>query len=274
MVLLSDIELSTATAHDTAPTLFIRNGTTTNMLTHDQCEQFHQQGYLVLQDLLDLEDIDRICTEITQICDNPDQHADELIQLEPKVLDGSFKPERLEFGVRKLFKVVKNNVFFCEIAKRTLWTQIARELIGDDIAVLQSMLMMKPPECSGVKIWHQDNAYFRVSPPDIVGFWVACDEATVENGCMHIVPGSHRGGIVEHAGDGDNYGMTASPDAVDVVAVPLKPGEALIFHGELFHYTPPNTTNKRRRALQYHYASTHTETDPSHWFQPDVELVL
>ena len=60
---------------------------------------------------------------------------------------------------------------------------------------------------------------------------------------------------MEHAGAGDLYGATSPPGLEQAVAIPLKPGDALVFHGELLHYTPPNRTTTRRRAVQYHYAS-------------------
>ncbi len=74
---------------------------------------------------------------------------------------------------------------------------VCTSLIGSNIKLLQSMALLKPPH-TGSKAWHQDNAYFRLQPPDVVGVWVALDRATVANGCMHVVAGSHRDGIADH----------------------------------------------------------------------------
>ncbi|MBM82740.1 MAG: hypothetical protein CMJ78_19430 [Planctomycetaceae bacterium] len=242
------------------------------MLSETQVQQFTDQGFALVNGLISADDIEAVCSEISRICESPQDFPAEVIQHEPQVLQGEFKPERLELGVRKLFKIVKHNDFFRGFAARAEWLDVARALLGPDVYVLQSMLMMKPPECSGTKVWHQDNAYFRISPPKVVGLWVACDEATVENGCMHIVPGSHRNGIAPHSGDGDNYGMTDAPNDNEVLAVPLQPGDALIFHGELFHFTPPNQTSQRRRALQYHYAACGCEIGGQTWLDVGSEL--
>lgn len=133
---------------------------------------------------------------------------------------------------------------------------IATALLGPDVVLLQSIMLLKPPRIGGAKVWHQDNAYFRRDPNHIVGFWVACDDATVENGCMHVIPGSHTRGILEHGGFKNDYGTLWAPSFEEAVAVPLKAGDALMFHGELLHGSPPNNTDERRRSMQYHYASS------------------
>ena len=72
---------------------------------------------------------------------------------------------------------------------------ILDQLIGPGHRLIQDMALMKPPLKGSEKPWHQDNAYFDWTPLDgILGVWIALDEATVENGCMQIVPGSQLDG--------------------------------------------------------------------------------
>lgn len=238
--------------------------------------RYHDEGYAVVPGLLSLDEVDAIHREITSIIENRNDYADELIQIEPLVRSGDRSPESFELGVRKLFRVGKHNDFFRDFAIHERLVEVARELLGPDLFLLQSMTLMKPPHVSTRKLWHQDNAYFRLDPPDVLGIWIAGDEATVENGCMHIVPGSHRLGIVEHAGEGDEYGIVTPPADDCVLPVPLSPGDALVFHGELQHFTPENTTTCRRRSIQYHYASSHSKwtgtPDKAAYFEPEVHI--
>jgi phytanoyl-CoA hydroxylase len=88
----------------------------------------------------------------------------------------------------------------------------------------------------------------------VVGIWIALDPAELDNGCMHVIPGSHRGGGAPHYAVRDWQLCDSGVQVETDVAVPLEPGGALLFSGLLHHGTPPNFSVKRRRALQIHYA--------------------
>lgn len=225
-------------------------------MENESLQQFHQQGYFTVPALLTEEEIKAVFAEIEYIVDRYAEVPDELIQYEPRVMSGEIAVDKLELAVRKLFRMAVHNAFFARLARHPRWLEIAHALLGPRLNLVQSMLLMKPPYCSTAKVWHQDNAYFRLFPCDLLGFWVACDAATVENGCMHVVPCSQHAGIVAHQGAADEYGAVQSPAPAEVVAIPLEAGDALVFHGELLHATPANRTDQGRRALQYHYAAT------------------
>jgi phytanoyl-CoA hydroxylase len=89
----------------------------------------------------------------------------------------------------------------------------------------------------------------------ILGAWIALDEATVENGCMQVIPGSHREGPVAHFHVRDCQIVDTHVQVERVVTIPLRPGGVLFFSGLLHHGTPPNMSAHRRRALQFHYAA-------------------
>jgi len=244
-----------------------------SMNTH--LNRYLSEGYVVVRDLISADEVQAIHREISHIVANRHDYPDDLIQTEPLVRSGERVPESFELGIRKLFRVARHSEFFREFAFHAQMVAIAKQLIGPDLSLAQSMTLMKSPGVSTPKAWHQDNAYFRLDPPDVVGFWIAGDEATVENGCMHLVPGSHQHGIVEHAGEGDAYGIVEVPPDDKVIAIPLNPGDALIFHGEVQHYTPANLTNRRRRSVQYHYASSRTSRpggDNTAYFNPEVHI--
>ena len=247
-----------------------------NNLINDQLlERYREQGYFTVEGLFTAEEVEGVRDEIPKIVARYPDVPQDLVQLEPAVASGESTPETFELGVRKLSRMAKYNEFFRQRAFHPKMVKIATTILGPDIVLHQGQLLMKPPYVSGEKIWHQDNAYFRLVPNHVFGFWVACDDATVENGCMHVVPGSHTHGIAEHDGTVDEYGLVNPPPFENAVPIPLKPGDALVFHGEIFHYTPPNKTDKRRRAIQYHYASSKCrQAKGEHLFKIGSEVLV
>jgi len=207
-----------------------------------------------------------------------------LVKNDPEFHNRAHSVEEVELKVRRFFRMCVHDPFFQKMASHPNLISIASAMIGEDLKILQSMAICKPPG-SGIKRWHQDNAYFRLLPNDVMAFWIAVDSATVENGCMHVVPKSHINGISEHGIPKDVdipkgqehsfFSLLETPPKDQIVAVPLEPGDALVFHGELKHFTPPNNTMVRRRALQFHYASSYcVPTNPQFWYYRKGELLV
>ena len=249
--------------------------TDNNLIRDQQLQQYHQQGYVVIEGLFTADEVEAVRNEITNIVARYPDVPKGLIEIEPSVANGENTPELLELGVRKLANVARHNAFFRNLAFHPKMAAIATTLLGPDVNLLQSILLLKPAHFGGAKIWHQDNAYFRREPNHIIGFWVACDDATVQNGCMHVIPSSHTLGIVEHGGLKNDYGALRTPSVEEAISVPLKAGDALIFHSETLHSTPPNRTATRRRSIQYHYASSkcrRTEGWDLYKVKPEVQV--
>jgi hypothetical protein len=127
----------------------------------------------------------------------------------------------------------------------------ARELLGDDAAFDFDMLIDKAPGTATPTPWHQDCAYW-VDLPDrrAASCWIALDEATVDNGCMWFVPGSHRLPMRPHHPAGKGGGaLECDGDEAEGVPVPLSAGSCTFHHGATMHYSRGNSTRDRRRAL-------------------------
>ena len=135
-------------------------------------------------------------------------------------------------------------------------------LMGQGRVLLQEMALVKPPKVSGEKPWHQDAAYFRGSDPNMMfGVWIALDPATRENGCMEVIPGSHLRGPVPHVPAKDINLCTIRADLVrmdDRDGLPMNPGDVLIFHSLIHHYT---AANRIRPAAAGRCSSTTTRSD-------------
>jgi phytanoyl-CoA hydroxylase len=132
---------------------------------------------------------------------------------------------------------------------------IVERLVGEKVRMIQEMALVKPANVGSEKPWHQDLAYFDWHPAGgVIGVWIALDPATVENGCMFVLPGSQNAGPVAHIHLRDCQIPDERVAVENSVAVPLQPGGLLFFHSLIHHGTPPNESPSGRRALQCHYA--------------------
>jgi ectoine hydroxylase-related dioxygenase (phytanoyl-CoA dioxygenase family) len=111
---------------------------------------------------------------------------------------------------------------------------------------------------------HQDNAYFCLSPADVLTVWVALDVVTADNGPVFYVPGSHKLGALPHKPSGvkgNSMGLAQPFDKGDVFQGTLEPGDALIHHGQTIHYSGPNRTDRARRGLLMVFRGEHALPD-------------
>jgi phytanoyl-CoA hydroxylase len=179
-------------------------------------------------------------------------------QEEPYYQQGGEEPAatKPELRVRKLWKFADVDPTLRAAVAAPRMMALVDLLLGSGARLIQDMALMKPPHRGAEKPWHQDNAYFDWTPLDgVLGVWIALDPATVENGCMQIVPGSHRAGPAPHYHVRDCQLVDQMSRADRAEVVPLRPGGALFFSALLHHGTPPNRSAERRRAVQFHYAA-------------------
>jgi phytanoyl-CoA hydroxylase len=161
--------------------------------------------------------------------------------------------ERQDY-VRKFMWFTKHEPRLDAIAHHPRLIDVVTRIMEEPPVLFQDMALLKPPHIGREKPWHQDHAYFDLALDTLVmGAWVALDEATTENGCMIIVPGSHRQGPVVHFKRRDWQICDTDVNNQHAVAVPLEPGGVLIFHSLIHHGTPTNHSGLRRRAVQFHY---------------------
>lgn len=149
------------------------------------------------------------------------------------------------------------------LALDPLITDRVAALLGEDIDCFQSQFIFKNPGVIG-QPWHQDGFYFRFDRQPQVGVWVALSRATVENGCLWVLPGSHRAGaIFEHVPDRrpetlQGYLEIVSEDTSAEQCALMEPGDVLFFHSFLMHRSTDNVADYRRSAMVYHYAEAGT----------------
>ncbi|HEY9294616.1 MAG TPA: phytanoyl-CoA dioxygenase family protein [Microlunatus sp.] len=132
---------------------------------------------------------------------------------------------------------------------------VVQSLIGPAFAA-QSMFYFKPPTARG-QAMHQDNLFLQAHPETCIAAWIAVDRCAADNGGLAVVPGSHRIQVLcpEPADETESFTnlQVPLPDGVEMVQTEMEPCDVLFFHGSLVHGSRPNTSDRFRRSLIFHY---------------------
>ena len=246
---------------DYPPGLYDPTGVVTGVdgiaaVTDEHVAQFHEQGFLIVENAFTAQEVQVALDGLFHLLSGAVEEFDgiQYEQASAGVEVERLPPEKKQDYVRKFMSFVDYDDRLHNFAHHPLLLALVERLIGEAPVMFQSMALLKPPRVGRDKPWHQDHAYFQFElEAKVVGCWIALDEATVENGCMVIAPGSHLKGPVVHFRRRDWQICDTDVDTSGSLAVPLKPGGLLIFQSLLHHGTPPNRTAQRRRALQFHY---------------------
>lgn len=209
-------------------------------LTAEQVDLYHQQGYTTATTVLTAgeargfrREIERYEAQVGHPLDFPEKSksyllfdwADQLVH-HPKVLDA------------------------------------VEDLIGPDIMVYHSTMWIKEPRTPAYVLWHQDSTYFFLDPAEHVTAWVALSDASLEAGCMRMLPGSHRLGQLAHVDAPSRDNMIRRGQGVPGyenqagVAVPLAAGQLSLHHTYTLHASSGNTTGDRRMGYGISYVPT------------------
>jgi phytanoyl-CoA hydroxylase len=132
---------------------------------------------------------------------------------------------------------------------------VIEDLIGPNIQLFHDQALFKPAYQGGPIHWHQDNAYWRCTPPNLVSAWLTLDDVDEHNGAMQFIPGTHLQ-AVGHARASTSSVLLDSgqhADASKKVIVDLPAGGITIHHCQTLHMTAPNSTDRQRRALAIHF---------------------
>jgi hypothetical protein len=200
-------------------------------LSPAQLASYHEQGYFLTGPLME-------AALIRQFCDY-------LATLPPR-------PE--DKGTLFFTQKRGENRLLGEFASRGPQVAAMNQIIGPNLRCWFDQFVVKPAHVdSGVFPWHQDNGYNAPSPDNNLTVWIALDETTTDNGCIWVVPGSHKQGPIAHKKTRpDSWHIEVNvPD--NGLAVPLRPGEAVAFSAYTLHRSLGNRTAKPRRAFFLEY---------------------
>jgi phytanoyl-CoA hydroxylase len=177
------------------------------------------------------------------------------IQREPRVARGELAASAGD-DVRKISGVAYGDDLFHALVRHSRIVSIMQQLMGPNLKLFRADVLMKPAGVGSAKGMHQDSPYWPIEPMALWSCWLPFDPATLENGCMTAIPGSHRRGALPHVHTTDDYIIPADEyDAAQVIPLPMAPGSGLFFHSLLLHGTAENRSALPRRAITMSYMS-------------------
>ncbi len=233
------------------------------ILTQEQKETFWREGFLPYPTLLDAEELAQLQQLTEDIAFGRVEVASDIkgipvLEKEMVVARGEVQADSALDELRKINFPASIHDAFLNIAKKPELVDLIAELFDEpDIKLLGDQIFMKPPGHGSVKEYHQDSASWPfLIPQNQITCWIALDDATLENGCIRCIPGSHTHGLLQlkHLPQLLTEEMKAQE-----VPVPVPAGGCLLFHSLNLHYSSPNTSAMRRRAWALHYMAAKTK---------------
>lgn len=231
-------------------------------------------GQVSIRSLMSSHDLESIRRRMTDVANGKvPTFPKDLIEYEPGT-DGNNRAAL----VRKIDQCAERDEVFMSHAANPRILDVVETLIGPDIKLYGSQCFMKPP--GGIeKPYHQDSAYFTIDPPELVTCWTALDDATIANGCLWVIPGSHREGLLDHdepwqVGDRVDQQVRSSQfDRSRERPVELKAGDSSFHHSMLLHRSGANVTDRPRRGLAVHYMSAKSKWTHATKLKPNYPLL-
>ena len=209
-------------------------------ISDEQAAHYRREGYLVIPGVLPAAHVEACKAALSDLMqDRIPRRSTNIYYEAGQTIEGISADER-ELRVRRLDSFCDDHPALAAAANSRRLHAALDQLFGIGAA----------------KPWHQDASYFMLRDPShVIGTWIALDAATLDNGCMQFIPRSQLDGAVPHVQE-SLASCYIRPDRLSprpVVAVPMQPGDAVVFHGLIQHFTDDNRSATRRRALQFHF---------------------
>ena len=274
-------------------------------LTREQVHEFHKDGFLLVENFLSDEECEYLKARAFEIVSKADldrhpvvtfgtksteqQHAktDYFITSGDKIRfffeegavgkDGKLNVEP-KLALNKIGHALHElDPDFKEVTFSPAIKDVAKSLNIKKPCVVQSMVIFKPPKIGGVVKPHQDSTFLYTTPMNLVGFWIALEDADLDNGCMWFAPGSHKSGVAgrmkrrnrDGVIDTIYEGEAPSTDPAEYVPVPVTKGSLILIHGEVVHKSGANTSERSRNIYTFHLYDAGTSVwSEENWLQP------
>jgi len=254
----------------------------TSRISDDDVEFYRENGYLIVPNALSPDEIESLRDETTAICQGDRGEVGKL----PEGAEHDTEEDILK-RVLCIHMIHKISPIMHEALAHPIIADTLTKVIGPNVKCMQSMLFIKASGKPG-QAWHQDEIYIPTRDRSLTGGWIALDDATTENGCLWVIPGSHKRGIlwpqrVQHDTRFDcaheSFRFPYTDD--DAIPVEVKAGDMVFFNGYLLHRSLPNRAQSGfRRVLVNHYMSAesllpwHTPKEGERMATADVREIV
>ena len=223
----------------------------------EEVASFEENGFLVVEDVLSPDELANLRAETAHICRGQRGHVTGL----PEFSDTESDDEVIAKTLCVHFVHKISDTMYDALSQPSIVDYLTA-LIGPNVKCMQSMLFIKSAGKPG-QSWHQDEAFIPTRDRSLTAAWMALDDATPENGCLWVIPGSHRQGVIWPVGEHDDERYDCAVGAFDFpytdedgIMVPVKAGSVVFFNGYLLHRSLPNYSETGfRRSLVNHYMS-------------------
>lgn len=216
------------------------------MLSDSEVRRYQEDGFVVPEFRLEPTGVARLREALDRvIAANPDKRPEQLVSV--------------HITGRNAEGVVGDTEFMAVCQDEAI-LDIVEQLIGPDIVLWGCQAFCKPPG-DGMEVpWHQDGNYWPIKPLATCTLWIAIDDSVIENGCLRVIPGSHRGHSlnVHHKVDREDVVLNQRADATSfdestAVDVELEAGQMSLHDVYLLHGSNPNRSDRRRAGLAIRY---------------------
>lgn len=231
----------------------------TGSLTAGQVARFNADGYLPIGKLLDDNLVDVLRDEYDRLFGE----ARETGNFRNLAIDNTDSvDEKNDAGTQMLqiMQMCERSLVFRQLLYDERILDIVQDLLGPNLQLFHDQALYKPARQGDAVFWHQDNAYWQCVPANLVSCWLTLDDVDRENGAMHVIPGSHLSAI-DHEMSQQTNALLDSGDRVDAsqaVVIDLPAGGVMFHHCQTLHFTPPNRTDRQRRAFAIHFMTPGT----------------
>ncbi len=221
-------------------------------ITDELAQRFVSDGYLVVEGLVSPDDVERVRRDAEQFATG---HYD--VKGIPE--HGNILAVHFPHWLSPVALDMVNHAGIVDVVSRIAGAHLAHW--NGAVKCMQSMLFLKPPGLPG-QAWHQDERFIPTRDRSLIGAWIALDNATIENGCLWVMPGSHRPGELfpfKAHGNPEEFDPTDEAYGFDdstAVPVEVKTGDVVFFNGYLLHRSLRNRSTGTRRSLVNHYMSS------------------
>lgn len=233
----------------------------TRGLTPQQKKFYEENGYIIIKENVDDTLLDEMKQHFIDLCNGKaNARAVLMIMKDPSLKKTGAKGEYL---INKMQDFIFDNIFWKYVSNDNV-VNVVQDIIGPNITAVHTMFINKPPNAdsgSSLHPMHQDMHYFPFKPADkIVASWTAIERVDENNGCLYVVPGSHKGPLYQHTyPDGFKkslYHGVKGFEHMKRVLVIMDKGDTVFFHPHLLHGSGPNKTKGFRKAISCHYANS------------------